>query len=609
MKFIIILQTTLITFVLLSLEYKINSLKLNTNQDAFSSSESKTNTKSQTITPIAPATTATVTNTKEETPINKITKSNTNSKKTTVKKQDENTDDNENLTDANTKDPTNIPEGTDRSWMQTEIDETPLKSPNVKDFFQSINKTIIENEDFIHQAYNKTVLIANEFGSRMYGSNNLNLALRKIKKMMISDGFTNVKLEEIYDVPIWTRGEEYLSIILAEGQGKDTIKIKLNMLGLGYSVGGNITAQIVMVRNFNELKYKEYEEIEGKIVFFNFKWTNYHEVAKYRLYGADKAAKKGAVGVIIRSVSPTSDRDNAHTGLVDYSSGIGSAGTVGIKRIPACAVSNEDADLIERYLKTNSNNIYSNSNTIKANLFMSAKFSTKNTTSFNVVGDYKGNTKPEDIVLLGGHLDSWDISPGASDDLAGFFVCYEAVRVMIKNKLKNDRTLRVIGWAGEETGLSNNGANSYAKRHANELKDHMIAFESDTGTTKPYSFGYSGDEIGYAFVYPIQRYFFNRKEIPAVELMYDSGLSADTEPLYNKGIPVMRNIVNKTLDASEYFTTHHTKVDNVSKLNPGELDLNTNYIAKFMCSLANVNFKLPHYIPKEESRSRRRRRE
>lgn len=444
--------------------------------------------------------------------------------------------------------------------------------------FKLISDSVKQNKDLKWKAYENTAYISDTYGPRLWGHKPLELALNHIKRMMEKDGFDNVRLEEIKDVPVWTRGNEYLIL-----KSPRKVPFKIPMIGLGLSIGGDFKdTEVIVVQNFKELEDLDESKVKDKIVLMNGKWEkNYGNTVKYRVQTAIKAAEKGAKAAIIRSIAPKS-LETPHTGSMHYSDGV--------NQIPICAISLEDADMFSR--------MYERKQTITVDFYMEAKFEKEKTTSHNIIGEIVGSEKPEEIILLGGHLDSWDTGPqtGANDDLSGFFVCYEAARVIKFLNLKPKRTIRVVGWSGEEMGFPNSGANEYVKNHENELINHSVAFESDEGVTRLRGFGFKGNKKAFSILTNELSWLMNG-EYDYNQFYDDLGVATDISPLINKGVPGMINIIdNNPLNDNydvDYFNYHHSAADTVSILDPTDMDSNVIGIAQVFYYIANLPSKLP----------------
>jgi carboxypeptidase Q len=285
-----------------------------------------------------------------------------------------------------------------------------LVDDKYSDAVKLIKDTITNNPGYKHYAWEQTALFVDIFGSRLWGSDNLELSIQYMKDLLIKESFENVRLEEFKMERKWTRGAEKMTLLSPR-----PVPANIPMIGLGLSVGGDITAEIVMIHDWDELEARA-GEVTAKIVFFNEKWVNYGTTVDYRANGASRAAKYGAVGVIIRSVTPVS-YETPHTGMLRYDETY--------PKIPACAVSLETADMFARMISRGSK--------VEVRIQMEAKFE-EGTVSRNVIGEIIGSEFPNQVLLLGGHIDSWDVGPqtGANDDAGGFMTCFAAVRFLLK---------------------------------------------------------------------------------------------------------------------------------------------------------------------------------
>jgi carboxypeptidase Q len=432
-----------------------------------------------------------------------------------------------------------------------------------------INSTITGDNQFKHKAWEATAYFVDTFGPRLWGSTNLEKSLEYLKDLMTQEGFEKVNLDEYQMAKTWTRGKEKMT--LYSPRPYPTI---IPMIGLGRSVGGNVTGEVMIITDWDDLEAKS-AFVKGKIILFNPIWVDYETNAKYRTQGPTKAAKYGAIACIIKSVAPMS-WETVHTGATYYDDGV--------PQIPAAAISLESAEMFRRMIDRQQK--------VVVNIYMEAKYEDGGK-SHNIIGQITGTDYPNEIILLGGHLDSWDVGPqtGANDDAGGFFTCYEAIRFLIKNNLKPKRTIRLIGWTGEEFGDDIRGATDYIKQHKDELKDHLLAFENDEGTKDLYGWGFTGGFKGYHMVNNVARLFLDA--IKAKLVKYNDGESVDTRPLYKEhGIPMMRNLVNDT-DSRYYFTYHHSAADTMNIIDPDDMDRNVIGTASMFYILADVNWRLP----------------
>ncbi len=340
----------------------------------------------------------------------------------------------------------------------------------------------------------------------------------------------------------------------------------LPMPGLGGSIGtppDGISAPVLVVRSFDELRQLAVEAA-GRIVLFNAPFTSYGETVQYRSNGAIEAARVGSVASLIRSVTPYSLR-TPHTGGMRY--------VDDLDRIPHAAITVEDSELLQR--------MQDRGETIVVRLRMSAE-SLPDATSRNVVAELTGTELPSEVVVLGGHIDSWDVGQGAMDDAGGSVAAWEVLRVLQRLGLRPRRTIRVVLWTNEENGLR--GGTAYRETHADEVGNHVLAIESDGGVFKPVAFGFTGSEAAMETV----------REIGQLLDPIDVGISAggggaDVTPLLRARVPGM----GLTVDGSRYFWYDHTDADTVDKLDPAEMALCVAAMAVMSYVVADLPERLP----------------
>ena len=381
--------------------------------------------------------------------------------------------------------------------------------------------------------------LCDTFGPRFTGSANLENAIDWCMKEMKKDGFKNVHGEKV-KVPRWVRGRESATLISPRHRA-------LPMMGLGGSVGTpkeGITAEVLVVKSFEDLKTKT-EQAKGKIVLFNLPFTEYRETVIVRRLGAIEASKAGAVASLIRSVGPFS-MQSPHTGNMAYKDEV--------KKIPHAALSLEDAEMLAR--------MQARGEKLKIQLKMEAHM-LPDGYSRNVIADIPGAEHPEQIVIVSGHIDSWDVGQGAMDDGGGCVASWEAARLMLKLGLKPKRTIRVVLWTNEENGIR--GAKEYARRHANDLKNHVLAIESDSGVFNPSGYGFLGSGKGMETIQAVGKLL---DPIQAGEIKKGCR-GADVLKLITGGVPAM----HLEVDREKYFWFHHTDADTTDKLDPAEFNL------------------------------------
>ena len=408
-------------------------------------------------------------------------------------------------------------------------------------------------------AWNRLAELTDKFGHRLSGSASLERAIDWIIAGMKKDQLENVRGEPVM-VPRWVRGEEWAKLILPR-------EAPLNMIGLGRSVGTpprGITADVMVVTSFDELTTRA-AEAKGKIVLFDVPFTNYGQTVQYRSRGASAAAKVGAVASLIRSVSSAS-MQNPHTGAMNYDTTVA--------KIPAAALSVEDASMLHRMIDRGER--------VRLTLKMSAR-TLPDAPSRNVVAELRGSAKPDEIVVLGGHIDSWDVGQGAMDDAGGVVAAWEAVKLLKKLGLRPKRTVRVVAWTNEENG--GRGGSGYRDAHRAELDKHVMALESDNGVFDPRGVGITAGDGGLAMAADIATLL---KPIGA-DTARSGGGGADTAPIGALGVPTM----SPTVDGTKYFWYHHSSADTMDKLDPREMAECVALMAVFVYVVADMPGTLP----------------
>ena len=423
-------------------------------------------------------------------------------------------------------------------------------------------------------AYKQVAHLANNIGPRLSGSAQAAKSVEYVASELKSIG-CEVQLEKLM-VPHWVRGEETAGLVQFPGQANNTTqKIVLCALGASVATPANgITAEVIAVRNFDELKSLPREKVAGKIVLFDYPFDKqmaaegrageaYGEAVVYRSDGPSAAARQGAVACLIRSVGGA-DYRLPHTGQTNYADDA--------PKIPAGAITAEDADLIVDLVRQGA---------VKMKLVLTPQ-QLLDVESYNVIGDIKGSEHPEQVVIVSGHLDSWDLGTGAIDDGAGVAVSMEAANLIQKLHLKPKRTIRVIAWMNEENGSS--GSKQYAKDHGKE--DHFAAMETDSGAGHPIGINIKG------------KFEIKKLLAPVLAVLQESGaggtnfsehIGADIEPLEKAGVPAFSPIQ----DSRFYFNYHHTAADTLDKIVPKEVAENSAIVAVTAYALANMEQPLP----------------
>ena len=386
-------------------------------------------------------------------------------------------------------------------------------------------------------AWDRLAELGDTFGNRLSGSENLAAAIKWAADRMRQDGLENVRLDPV-KVPHWVRGAEGLEII---APGRHPVA----MLGLGNSIGtppDGLEADLLIVRNFQELDAAG-DHAKGRIVLFNVPFTTYGDTVVYRGDGPSRAAARGAVAALIRSVGPPGLR-TPHTGALRYADGQ--------PQIPAAAVSTEDADRLQR--------MHNRGIRIRLRLRMEARF-LPDADSFNLIGEIRGRELPDEIVVVSGHFDSWDVGTGSTDDGGGCVVSWEALRLMKKLELRPRRTVRLVLFTNEENGLR--GGTDYRERYRHQLANHVLMFESDSGVFKPTGFGFSGSDSA-------------RKTIQEIATLLQS-IGADTIGAVGGGADIGPSVQAAGVPAlsldveGNYFLIHHTEADTVDKIDPRDM--------------------------------------
>ena len=387
-------------------------------------------------------------------------------------------------------------------------------------------------------AWQRLALLTDTIGNRLSGSAALDRAIEWAVDEMKRDGLENVHAERVM-VPRWVRGAESAEIV-------EPARHAIAMLGLGDSVGtgaDGVQGDVVVVHSFEELDAKG-PALRGRIVCFNAAYTNYGDTVRFRAAGPSRAARYGAIAVLVRSIGPNGLR-TPHTGALQYAADA--------PKIPAAAIASEDADRIQRMTDRGSR--------VVVRLRMEAH-AEPDAPSANVIGEIRGREKPDEIVVVSGHLDSWDVGAGATDDGGGCVVTWEALRLMKKLNLRPRRTVRVVLWTNEENG--GRGGVAYRDQHRAELSRHVLMLESDSGVFRPLGFAFSGSDS-------------TREAVRAIATLL-SGLGADQISPGGGGADITPSVqeahlpaMSLDVDGSKYFLIHHTAADTIDKIDPIEM--------------------------------------
>jgi carboxypeptidase Q len=386
-------------------------------------------------------------------------------------------------------------------------------------------------------AWDRLAVLTDTIGHRLSGSPALERAVQWAMAEMTRDGLENVRAERVM-VPKWVRGQESAEIV-------EPAHHAIAMLGLGDSVGTRsegVQGEVLVVHGFEELDAKS-SAARGRIVLFNVPFTTYGETVRFRSAGPSRAARHGAVAALVRAVGPPGLR-TPHTGALQYASDA--------PKIPAASIATEDADRIERMADRGK---------VVVRLKMDAHFEA-DAESANVIGEIRGRELPDEFVVVGGHLDSWDVGSGATDDGGGCVVTWEALRLMKKLNLRPRRTVRVVLFTNEENG--GRGGQAYRDQHRAELARHVMMLESDGGVFRPLGVGFTGSDSARDTVKAIATLLTGI----AADQVTAGGGGADIGPSVQEAhIPAM----SLDVDGSKYFLIHHTAADTIDKIDPVEM--------------------------------------
>ncbi len=420
--------------------------------------------------------------------------------------------------------------------------------------------------------YKNLTYLCDHIGKRISGSEPLNRAIAWAVDAMKQEGLANVHTQAA-TVPHWVRGEE-------SGEIVSPVTKKLDLLGLGMSVStppGGITAEVVVVPNFDALKALGRVGVSGKIVVFNAPYEGYGKTVEYRVAGPSRAAALGAVGVLVRSITPLAVQ-LPHTGTLVYDEKQ--------PKIPAAAISIEDALMLARLQKEGQ--------PVKVHFAMQAHLEAA-VVQANVMGEIVGSEHPEQVVVLGGHIDSWDVGQGAQDDGSGIMASLAAVNVIRKSGLKPKRTIRVVFWVNEENGGA--GGRAYEKALTpEERKNTVAAIEMDGGAETPVGYGYGAgaasantEERGSLAMLQDAASLLGRVGATSVKA---GGGGSDISPLMAVGVPGL----GEETTAAHYFDWHHTEADTLDKVDPVEFRKNVASLAVMTYVLADMPGRLAGHV-------------
>jgi hypothetical protein len=424
------------------------------------------------------------------------------------------------------------------------------------------------------QAHARLAWLTDRIGPRLSGSPGYEAAVKWAVEQLARDGADRSWTEKVM-VPHWVRGIETGAIL-------SPVSTPMALTALGMSdptPERGLAAEVVEVSNLDELKAAA-GKVPGKIVLYNLRILpdggeahGYGAGSNLRHRGGIEAAKLGAAGALIRSLGTAAFR-LPHTGMTEYEEGV--------KRIPYAAISEEDADLVHRFLAAGE--------TVRVRYTLGPR-TLPDVESANVLAEIRGRERPDEVVVIGGHLDSWDLGTGAIDDGAGCAMVMETIRLLHSLGLRPRRTIRAVLFANEENGLR--GGRAYAEAHREELGRHVAAIEADSGGSRPTGFGVSAGPGG---LEAVQKIAAPLAALGVTEISKGGG-GADISPMRDARVPML-GLRNDTL---HYFDYHHTAADTLDKVDPQELESCAAALAVLAYGLADAAEPLPRLEPPEPS--------
>ena len=464
------------------------------------------------------------------------------------------------------------------AFLLVSVGTTPANASEETDVPAAYTEIAKQAAEIYAAAQNRETALVNlqylsdHIGHRLSGSPALEQAVEWSASEMDKGGL--VVQKHAVQVPHWVRGEESATMLAP-------VERNLPILGLGMSVGGDVEAEVVVLSSFEAL---ESTDVQDKIVLFDVPFTTYGETVQYRTKGPSKVAAKGAVGMLLRSVTSES-LNTPHTGTLSYDDAH--------PKIPAAALSIEDAAWIHRL---------SDSGTpVRVRLTMGARHHGM-VRSHNVIADLPGRERPDEAVLVGCHLDSWDVGQGAQDDGAGCMIAWEAAQILKDLDITPRRTVRVVMFTAEENGIW--GGKAYAKERFNDIT-HVAALESDSGNGR--ADGFRIDLAGFKDEADTQQISEKAALMHAAlknagfSVLQDGYSGADIGPTVRKGVPGF----GLNHDTSNYWPIHHTHADTFEKVIPEDLAHNVGLMAATVYFLAEAPESL---LPDTDTKKKRKRR-
>jgi len=448
--------------------------------------------------------------------------------------------------------------------------QAPAAAPAVPEDFRSAAQKIILAAQQDDAGWDKLAHLTTQIGNRLSGSPSLEKAVAWAGEAMKAEGLEKVWLQPV-KVPHWVRGAAEAKVISPREK-------PLSILTLGGSVGtppGGITAPVVVADSFDALTAMGRENVAGKIVVFTPQWGGYGPTVAYRGRGASFAAAMGAVAVLVRSATGRSIY-SPHTGAMNYDEAIA--------KIPAASITVEDSEWFRRMRDA------------KADLRVQMRIEAQtlpDADSFNVIGEITGREKPDEVVVLGGHIDSWDVGQGANDDGSGIMAAWEAVTLLHRLGLRPRRTVRVVLWTNEENG--GRGGEAYRKWVGEKIDMHVAAMEMDGGAERPVGFGFGLQGVTVDKTTP--QYDAALEKLRGLATLLDEigagqisrgGGGSDIGPLMKDGVP---GLGLRTI-GEHYFDWHHTNADTLDKVDLNDFRKCTAMLAVMSYVLAEMPERL-----------------
>eukprot|EP01095_Lingulamoeba_sp_RSL-Kostka_P000420 TRINITY_DN10689_c0_g1_i1.p1 TRINITY_DN10689_c0_g1~~TRINITY_DN10689_c0_g1_i1.p1 ORF type:complete len:480 (+),score=146.49 TRINITY_DN10689_c0_g1_i1:25-1440(+) len=445
-----------------------------------------------------------------------------------------------------------------------------------EDLYKEVQR-IYEASQIDDIGYNRMAYICNMFGERLISSRGLNNTIDYIEQTMIADGFNNVVKQPV-SVPNWIPNQHKCRLemqVINEERFKE-----MAVTPFGTSVATpeeGITAEVLVVKSFEEFEDPNLDlctKAKGKIVVWNAVWKgSYGSTVIYRSSGADTASKCGALASLTRSVTPYS-LYTPHTGLNTYSGNV--------PKIPTGGITVEDSELLQYFQDIGK------AVSLKLTLLPEDRGTT---TSFNIFGEITGSEYPDQVVLIGGHIDSWFLSCGAHDDLGGFMMSWQALKLLQYLNIQPKRTIRAIGWTAEEFGGSRGGNAYFEYAQQQNLNNTIFAFESDTGSFNPEAMNVYGSSETLETMEEIAKLLLPHIDM---DIIFSNGPAADVDPFAKAGVPSGGLRVGEFDRGNDvYFLYHHSTADTIDKVNINEFRDCIFSVASIAYVIADMENTLP----------------